>query len=455
MLKQVITLIVLLIFLSSCATQPIGGGSPFSSNPCQRPAPSAASSFLQSSFANNLMNFGGNLLATAATNYSQKYTGKLEKFLTKLVTPKKKRNRSQQQDDFGNGDQQDQFPQDQFPQDGNQDFTEDSDFNQEFDPSIDSQGQFEGTEEGFDPNQFQDEQGQQFDEQDDQQFDEQLDPQFADQPVSRGVPGRFPIGQPEEDPCAQTQAGPDGQPYEDPNGYDPNQSEQAYNQEGSEYGQEGEYAQQEGYDQESGNDTAQDIGTAIGLDVALVRKTIRNGTPVILPIKDGDLLRDGRGNPHAGDKFRIMFRPNSEAYVYVVAIDGSGWAQGIFPSPTSPFANPVQANQQYVVPEETNWFSLDQFQGVETIFFIASSEPRQDIEDLLKGIMGRERPASATPRQVTKAAIVPNGYSGAQPSQTPFGLTLSSGGHQEILPTSFLAKTAGEDLRITRWFRHQ
>ena len=455
MLKKSIALIVMVIFLSSCATPPMGGAQ-IPGDPCQANAPTGASGFLQNPIAASIMNFGGNLLATAATNYSQKYAGKLEKFLTKLVTPKKKRKRDQ-----------DQFSQDQFPTDDQQGFQDDSGFDQGVDPNEgfdDQQGQFEGAEEGFQEGEFEGDQG--------------FDPQFADQPVSRGVPGRFSIGQAQGDPCTQNQVGPDGQPYGgdstgyDPNqsgqGYDPNQSGQGYdpNQSGQDYdpnqsgqgydpNQSGQGYDQQGYNPESGYDPNQAMGPAIGLDVALVRKTIRNGTPVILPIKDGEILRDGRGNPQAGDKFRIMFRPNSEAYVYIIAVDGSGWAQGIFPTPTSPFANPVKPGEQYVTPEESNWFSLDQFRGVETIFFVASHEPRKDIEDLFKGIMGRERPASATPRQVSQAAIVPNGYGGAQPSQTPFGLTLTSGGQQEILPTSFFAKTAGEDLRITRWFRHQ
>ena len=447
MLKQSIALIVMMIFLSSCITQPMGG-SQIPGNPCQANVPSGSSSFLQNPIAASIMNFGGNLLATAATNYSQKYAGKLEKFLTKLVTPKKKR-KKQSQPDFATGqnDFGSDVTQDQFSQDGDQGFVDDAGFDQGVDPNAgfdDQPGQFAEGEEGFQEEEFQGDQGE--------EFDQNIDPQFAGQPVSRGVPGRFSLGQEQGDPCAQNQVSSDGQPYsEDSTGYDPNQTDQGYDQEG--YDQQG-YDQQ-GYDQESGYDPNQATGAAIGLDVALVRKTIRNGTPVILPIKDGEILRDGRGNPQAGDKFRIMFRPNSEAYVYIIAVDGSGWAQGIFPTPTSPFANPVQPGEQYVTPEESNWFSLDQFRGVETIFFVASHEPRKDIEDLFKGIMGRERPASATPRQVSQAAIIPNGYGGAQPSQTPFGLTLTSGGQQEIVPTSFLAKTAGEDLRITRWFRHQ
>ncbi|MCA9472744.1 MAG: DUF4384 domain-containing protein [Nitrospirales bacterium] len=461
MLKHVTTFIVLLIFLTSCATQPMGGSS-LSDNPCQPNTQSFGSSFMQSQFASSLMKFGGNLLATAANNYSQKYTGKLEKFLTKLVTPKKKRKRNQDDD---------QFTQDQVFTDDQQDFQGTSDSDQgvfDQDQGVVDDGQ-EFVEEGGDPNEaFQDqgsgdEQGfvdVEFQEQQDGEFDQEVSAQFVEEPVSRGISGRFPVGQPEQDPCAQfqdqqggdqTYAGQqdgyqeDGQQY----AYDEAQSQQGYEDQGyDESTQDGVDDQGQGYDQGGS-------GEAIGLDVALVRKTMRNGAPVILPVQDGDVLRDGRGNPQAGDKFRVMFRPNSTAYVYVIAVDGSGWAQGIFPSPTSPFANPVKAGEQYVIPESSHWFSLDQFKGVETLFFIASNGPRQDIEDIFKSIMGRERPASATPQQVTQAAIIPNGYGGAHPSQTPFDITLASGGQHEIVPTSFLAKTAGEDLRITRWFRHQ
>ena len=101
----------------------------------------------------------------------------------------------------------------------------------------------------------------------------------------------------------------------------------------------------------------------IQLDVALIKKTLVNGAEILLPIKDGDALKDGRGNVKTGDKFRIMFRANTDCYVYVIAIDGSAWAQGVFPTLTSPFANPVKKGQEYVIPEDKNWFSLRSIQG--------------------------------------------------------------------------------------------
>lgn len=197
------------------------------------------------------------------------------------------------------------------------------------------------------------------------------------------------------------------------------------------------------------------VGTPVGLDVVMLKKTIRNGATVMLPIQDGDVLKDGRGNAKAGDKFRLMFRPHSDGYVYVVAIDGSGWAQGIFPPPTSPLANPVKAGQEYTLPEGNNWFSLDQFKGIETIFFVASKEKRADLEEILQSITGRERPATENPQQVTKVAMVPYGVGGARPSAQGFNLSAGSGADQTIMPTSYFSKAAGEDLRLTRWFRHE
>ncbi len=191
------------------------------------------------------------------------------------------------------------------------------------------------------------------------------------------------------------------------------------------------------------------------LDVALVKKTLVNGAETLFPIHDGDILKDGRGDTKAGDKFRIMFRANRDCYVYVIAIDGSAWAQGVFPSLTSPFANPVKQGQQYVIPENNTWFSLDQFKGIETVFFVASPEKRQDIEDILATIAGRERHPKAKPQQVTEAPIIPAGFHRSQQSTTPLTIGQDSSSDQDLMPTTYFTQKAGEALRVTRWFRHE
>ena len=323
----------------------------------------------------------------------------------------------------------------------------------------------------------------------------EFDPIFQGDVQSRGVPGQTPHATFPSQPCdqqQQVQGYPQAdQPYEQnpayqSGGYDPyaqqqgqdpygqtdpyaqqGYSQDAYGQQPTQqeysdnpYGQQPEtqdpYAQQsypQNSNSTSGYSGQEGAASGIGLDVVMLKKTIRNGAAVMLPIKDGDVLKDGRGNVQAGDKFRVMFRPHTDGYVYVVAIDGSGWAQGIFPPPTSPLANPVKAGQEYTLPEGNNWFSLDQFKGIETLFFVASQEKRQDLEEVLQSITGQERLATAMAQQVTKVAMVPYGVGGARPSAQ--GFTLSSESGQTIMPTSYFSKTAGEDLRLTRWFRHQ
>ena len=374
------------------------------------------------------------------------------------------------------------LPQEEFPVDPN--IVDQGQFQEGFpqegvpvEPGFEDQGQFQTFEEGIPQEPF--------------------DPNVQGDVQPRGIPGQLPHATFPSEPChpqQQVQGYPPGnqpnQPYgNDPayqtGGYDPYGQQQAQNP----YGQTDPYAQQpaqqdpyaqqaypndpynqqghptdpttqQGYPQDPtaqteylGQGTAN--GTPIGLDVMMVKKTMRNGAVVMLPINDGDVLKDGRGNAQVGDKFRIMFRPQTDGYVYVVAIDGSGWAQGIFPPPTSPLANPVKAGQEYTLPEGKNWFSLDQFKGIETIFFVASQEKRQDLEEVLQSITGHERPATETPQQVTKVAMVPYGVGGARPSTKGFNLPEGSGAGQTIMPTSYFSKTAGEDLRLTRWFRHE
>ncbi len=577
---SIISIILISTMLASCATNNLQGS--FSQNdPCQPGGSQASfnptSSFIQQAILSPLANIGGTLLATAAQNYSAKYTGKLNKLLTKLVTPKKKKKKKSNQQFV---DQSNQFDN----QGGQSDFG----FENQVDPNtgfpiqdssgFPGQGDFGQTQEQIDPNtgfpidpgfgeeeQFQqgfpqegepvgpgvEDQGQ-F-----QTFEgdipqEEFDPNLQGEVQPRGVPGQRPHASFPSNPCEHQQTvqqfPPDGQQSQ-PYGYDPNYQSQEYDpysqQQGQNpYGQTDPYAQQEypqdpygqqvaqqdpysqqgypsdpyaqqaypndpnnqqgypndPYSQQQGQNpygqtdpygqqeysqdpygqqpTQEDpyaqqgypqdpnaltgysgeggaVGTPVGLDVVLMKKTIRNGAPVTLPINDGDILKDGRGDVKAGDKFRIMFRPHTDGYVYVVAIDGSGWAQGIFPPPTSPLANPVKTGEQYVLPEGNNWFSLDQFKGIETIFFIASQEKRPDLEEILQSITGRERPATATPHQVTKVAMVPYGVGSARPSAQGFNLSAGSGPDQTIMPTSYFAKAAGEDLRLTRWFRHE
>ena len=105
--------------------------------------------------------------------------------------------------------------------------------------------------------------------------------------------------------------------------------------------------------------------------------------------------------------------------------------------------------------EGENWFRLDQFRGIEDLFFVASPNQRQDIEGILQSITGRERSATTTLQQVIKVSRIPYGVGCIRPGTKTFGLSSGSGQDPTILLTSYFEQKADQDLRLTRWFRHE
>jgi len=431
-------------------------------------------------FLDKALHFGRDVLAKAAINYTNKYERKLNNLLQSLSQP-------------------DAYPQGQGfndPYNPNQGYPQDEPYGQNQggyptdpnyggfpsdDPNAYPQGQ--GSNDPYTPNQGypQDEPYGQ------NQGGYPTDPNYGRYPQTGqqqgGGYGEFPIqgypadpnvgNYPSESPNQYGQA-QGGYPSNDPNmgnsgypsapyppqgGYDSYQQQDPPPLQQPQYTQPGAPHYPINPSVQSPEQLPAQPGERLQLDVALVKKTLVNGAETLLPIKDGDVLKDGRGSPKAGDKFRIMFRANSDCYVYVIAIDGSAWAQGVFPSLTAPFANPVKQGEQYIIPENNNWLSLDQFKGIETLFFVASPDKRQDIEDILASIAGKERHPKATPQQVTEAPIIPAGFHRSQPSSTPFviGQRSSSpqGQDQGLIPTTYFTQKAGEALRVTRWFRHE
>ncbi|MEW6744020.1 MAG: DUF4384 domain-containing protein [Planctomycetota bacterium] len=190
------------------------------------------------------------------------------------------------------------------------------------------------------------------------------------------------------------------------------------------------------------------------LDIALLRQTKGPaGNTTLEPIKDGDVLRDGRGDPEAGDRFRIVLRANLDCHVYVVGIDATGWVSPLFPGQHSSHQNPVAKDRSYEIPDEAWAFSLDENRGIEHVYFVASREPCAAVEAILREFE-RVRPVLATVSAlVTEPAVVQRGVDKIQTGSAILLQALS--GQKEITPVSFLATAAGADLVVTRWFRHE
>ncbi len=196
----------------------------------------------------------------------------------------------------------------------------------------------------------------------------------------------------------------------------------------------------------------------LALDVSVTKEISRGGQQVPTPISDGEVLRDGGADPQGGDNFKIQFRPAQECYIYVISVDGTGWAQPLFPSSFSSASNPVSAGQAIVIPGGSDWFYLDQYKGVETIWFLVSRTRRTDLESQMQALAGRSRPAFPPDQQIAsvkKPAIVERGIAGTRPSRVPASLVSSAGLTYNVTPTTFSADSVQADLVLTRWFRHE
>jgi hypothetical protein len=154
---------------------------------------------------------------------------------------------------------------------------------------------------------------------------------------------------------------------------------------------------------------------------------------------------------------KFSFRANCDCFVYVIGADATGYIARIFPDPASGLSNPVQANRQYVVPEGTAWYGLDQYKGVEQVFFIASRTPRQDIEGPLSQLAQTPRTAPPQNYRSVREAATSDASRGLVKVQmgAPSTVQGESGQRYNFTPQSFAAQSGTDDVVITRWFNHQ
>jgi hypothetical protein len=192
----------------------------------------------------------------------------------------------------------------------------------------------------------------------------------------------------------------------------------------------------------------------VAVDVALVRQqAAAQGRQVVL-MNDGDVLRGNPADPQAGDKFKLVVRTNCDCYLYIVEIDGSGWAQGVFPTKSSRYPNPVRKDEEYVFPEGANWYALDDVPGVETFYIVVSPNRRPDVEESILRVAGNERPKGRGVERVTSAAVIPNGFARKDAGHA-IVVRSESGQQARVTPSTYVAKAPGEDVTVTRWFKHE
>ena len=85
----------------------------------------------------------------------------------------------------------------------------------------------------------------------------------------------------------------------------------------------------------------------------------------------------------SADNYRLLMEPAEDRYVYVFQLTSSDVLVKLFPNETySSVQNPLRQGQTVHLPPKSNWFYLDDTEGEERLYVIASAGPLQDLEDL-------------------------------------------------------------------------
>lgn len=90
---------------------------------------------------------------------------------------------------------------------------------------------------------------------------------------------------------------------------------------------------------------------------------------------------------NSGDTYKIVFTPKQDAHVYIFQVDGSDKIWRLFPIErweklTLNQSSRVKAGKTYYAPTQTKSFQLDQQVGTEKIYFIATTTPDNELEQL-------------------------------------------------------------------------
>lgn len=183
------------------------------------------------------------------------------------------------------------------------------------------------------------------------------------------------------------------------------------------------------------------------------QKQTAKGKEVVL-MNDGEILKDGGSKKEAGDKFKIVTRTNCDCYLYIVAIDGSGWAEQVYPPKGKQAANPVKKDQEYAFPEGPYWFTLDQVKGIETFYVVAAANRRADLEDSMVQLAAETRPAATIVAKVEEPPVIPRGVGSVRPRGI-ITVKDETGTTAQVTPLSYAANLSGQDVTVTRWFKHE
>jgi hypothetical protein len=125
--------------------------------------------------------------------------------------------------------------------------------------------------------------------------------------------------------------------------------------------------------------------------MALETAVIKKSGDGAVAVAESDILFDGIGES-IKDQFRVLFRPNQQAHVYVFGVDAVGRVQPLFPPAFPDRSNPVGPGETVLLPGSSSWYQLDQYTGLQHIYFYVSPTRDEWLEKQMSVFSWRKPP---------------------------------------------------------------
>jgi|GEM_PF-3142485 len=105
------------------------------------------------------------------------------------------------------------------------------------------------------------------------------------------------------------------------------------------------------------------------------------------------------------DDYRLVFQLKENLYLYIFRIDPKGKLSFLFPNPNlNELTNPLKSGEYIYLPDQNNWLFWEGIPGEETIYFVTSQGPREDIESPYKRFL-ESREGTLLPKKDFEAII--------------------------------------------------
>lgn len=200
----------------------------------------------------------------------------------------------------------------------------------------------------------------------------------------------------------------------------------------------------------------------IALETAILKRVETEDAASLAPVADDDVLYDGIGEDRA-DRFQVLFSPSRDAFVYVIGVDAVGRLQPLFPTRYPDQANPVRAGERVLLPGGAGGFGLDQYRGIQHVFFRASHERNEALEKQLTLLAAKPAPAPPTegkvytvsePTVAGGGAVQARGITGTG-TGAMLRVPAGEGAWSDVPTVTFSAAAPDEAVVGSRYFRHE